>query len=99
VDSTDTLRLDTVREELLQLTEFAPDVPILIFANKQDLLGPVGDSRLAEILRLAKLGTGNGWHVRECCAKTGDGLMESFEYFSTMVKAMRGKTNDSITYR
>ena len=75
VDSADRERLDEARDELhkvLALNE--PSLPVLIYANKQDMATAVSPAVVANALGLASLP--NPWHVQGCSSLSGDGLYE-----------------------
>jgi len=75
VDSADRRRTDEAADELGQLMEEEDlaGVPVLVFANKQDLLGAMTGAEIMEALELTALK--DRWvHVEACSAKTGEGL-------------------------
>merc|ERR1711988_1143050 len=79
VDSADRRRVEEAAEELTQLLE-EPDlagVPVLVYANKQDLLGAMTAAELMEGDGLDVAQFKDRWiHVGACSAKTGEGLEE-----------------------
>ena len=81
VDSTDQEKLSTAKEELLLLLEEEElrAVPLLVFANKQDLPGALNQGEL-----IAEMGLTNTknrqWAVYACSAKRGDGLEEGMNW-------------------
>ena len=88
VDSNDTDRLAESRDELLNVLnhdEIAPGVPILVYANKQDLPGAIKPNQLAEKLGVDKLRS-HKWYIQGTNAITGDGLCEGIQQFSKEVK-------------
>ena len=56
IDSADTARLDVVKREIEMLLgeEELKGAAILVFANKQDMPGAIGEAEIAEKLELAK---------------------------------------------
>lgn len=62
-------------------------VPLLIFANKQDLLNAMGPDDVAEALNLHSI-RDRIWHIQPCSAKTGEGLQQGMEW---MVKNINQK--------
>jgi len=74
-DSSDKRRADEAAEELQSLLEEEQlgGLPLLVFANKQDLLGAM---TAAEVMKELETSTyKDRWiHVQACSAKTGDGL-------------------------
>lgn len=81
IDSSDRRRLEESGKELAEL--LAEDklggVPLLVFANKQDLLQAVPADEIAESLKLANI-TDRTWTIQACSAKNGDGLQEGMEW-------------------
>jgi ADP-ribosylation factor protein 1 len=61
------------------------DVPVLIFANKQDLPRALEPRAVAEKMDVTKL-RGHEWHVQGCNALTGDGLFEGLDWLSATLK-------------
>lgn len=90
VDSADTSRLAEAREELHSIltSEEMRGVPVIIYANKQDLPTAVEPSVLIEKLKLNTL-NGHNWYVQSTCATSGDGLCEGMQKFSRMVKEFK----------
>lgn len=91
VDSSDTVRVEEAKEELDGILE-NPEmsrVPILVFANKQDLPHALSCSELISRLDLHKIGATHKWHVQATCATNGDGLYEGMEAFAALVKEFK----------
>lgn len=55
------------------------NVPLLVFANKQDLDGALTPSEIAEGLNLFSL-RGRGWQIEGCSAKEGIGLTQGMDW-------------------
>jgi len=55
------------------------DSVLLVFANKQDLPNAMSVAECTEILGLHKL-QNRRWFIQACCATTGDGLYEGFDW-------------------
>mmetsp|Transcript_49483 Transcript_49483/g.96795 ORF Transcript_49483/g.96795 Transcript_49483/m.96795 type:complete len:185 (-) Transcript_49483:239-793(-) len=89
VDSNDSDRVDTAREELQRMLgeDELRDAALLIFANKQDLPNAMGASELSEKLGLNNM-RGRHWYIQASCATTGDGLFEGLDWLS---KTLKGK--------
>ena len=85
VDSSDRRRLKTAKELVWKAIEDEDlkDVPILIFANKQDL-GVMNTQEIVSGLGLEEL-KGRPWYVQGCSAISGDGLFEGFEWVSKQI--------------
>jgi len=82
VDSVDKRRIDEASEELAGLMEEADlaGVPVLVFANKQDLLNAMTAADIMGSEGLDLTGVKDRWiHVQACSAKTGEGLSEGME--------------------
>ena len=81
IDSSDRRRLEESGTELREL--LAEDklggVPLLIYANKQDLLQAVPADEIAETMNLAMI-TDRTWTIQACSAKEGNGLQEGMEW-------------------
>eukprot|EP00929_Paragymnodinium_shiwhaense_P115251 TRINITY_DN839_c0_g4_i1.p1 TRINITY_DN839_c0_g4~~TRINITY_DN839_c0_g4_i1.p1 ORF type:complete len:180 (-),score=72.33 TRINITY_DN839_c0_g4_i1:83-622(-) len=81
IDSSDRRRLEESGAELAEL--LAEDklggVPLLVFANKQDLLQACPADEISETLKLGAI-SDRTWNIQACSAKTGDGLQEGMEW-------------------
>jgi len=65
-------------EELLR------DAKLLVFANKQDLPSAQSEEEVAAALDLHTLCEGKRrWKVQQCCAHSGAGLSEGFDWLCT----------------
>ena len=60
-------------------------VPLLVYANKQDLPNARSTSEITQRLGLEQL-RGREWLVQGCSATSGDGLLEGLEWLSQAVK-------------
>ena len=85
VDSSDKKRLALAKHELLRLLEDEElhGVPLLVFANKQDL-GVMSPAQVQDGLGLPEL-KARQWRCQGCSALTGNGLYEGFEWLSKVV--------------
>ncbi len=90
VDSNDRDRIDEAREELFGLLtdDALHGVPVLVFANKQDLPRALPPATVADKLDMHKM-KGHAWHVQGCNATTGDGLFEGMDWLASTLKASR----------
>eukprot|EP00932_Pfiesteria_piscicida_P020333 SRR837773.7138.p1 GENE.SRR837773.7138~~SRR837773.7138.p1 ORF type:complete len:170 (-),score=99.40 SRR837773.7138:98-607(-) len=81
VDSSDGKRLAESSEELKQLLgeESLAKVPVLIFANKQDLVSAVPADEIIAELKLGDI-AGHTWNIQACSAMDGTGLQEGMEW-------------------
>ncbi len=85
VDSSDAERFELAKETLqgLLASDELQDVPVLIYANKQDT-AVATISEIADKLGLAKQ-RGREWYVQGTCAITGDGLYEGLDWITKKV--------------
>lgn len=86
IDSADTRRLEETTTELQQLLdeEKLSNVPLLVFANKQDLDSAMSSAEVATELSLTN-DSGRVFQVQGCSAKTGAGLQEGMEWLVEQV--------------
>ena len=97
VDSTDERRFDEAADELSELLdeELLVSAPVLVFANKQDLLNAATAARLMEELELT--GDAGRWiHVEACSAKTGDGLEAGMAKLMIECQRMKGASRPPL---
>ena len=83
VDSSDDGRLKECHEELANLIgeEALKKVPLLVFANKQDLPNACETAQMVNELGLNQL-HGRKWYIMSCCATSGEGLFEGLDWLS-----------------
>lgn len=89
IDSSDRERLDEAKQELYKITmdRGMSDVPILIFANKQDMPNALKPSEVQERLELTRGPLQNrNWTVQPATATTGDGIYEGLSWLMTFVR-------------
>jgi len=81
VDSADKRRLEEAAHELAALLEEdkLQGIPVLVFANKQDLMSAVPAEEIIEIMQLMSIKE-RPWQVQLCSAKEGNGLQEGMEW-------------------
>ena len=87
VDSADTLRISESKNELHWILEDHEmrGVPVVIFANKQDLPGALPPSEVANKLGMNQV-RGRDWYVQGTCAVSGDGIYEGMHELARLVK-------------
>lgn len=75
IDCSDRKRLIETGNELTELLtdEKLNDVPLLVFANKQDLSNVLKASEIAETIGLVKL-KNRTWQIQSCSAIEGTGI-------------------------
>ncbi|XP_042251221.1 ADP-ribosylation factor-like protein 3 [Thunnus albacares] len=81
IDSSDRKRLEETSLELSELLdeEKLAAVPLLIFANKQDLMTATPASELAESLNLHTI-RDRMWQVQACSALTAEGVQDGMNW-------------------
>ena len=86
IDSADKRRTEETAAELNALLdeEKLAGVPVLLYANKQDLLNAVDASELSDSLNLHLI-RDRTWQIQACSAKSGEGLQNGMEW---LVKQM-----------
>ena len=74
--------------ELQQLLdeEKLAHVPVLVMANKQDLLNALSPAELTAELGLNDL-RDRTWNILACSAKTGEGLQEGMEWLVEQINS------------
>ena len=82
VDSNDRERVCWAKQEFAEVMqeEYLKDIPVLVFANKQDLPNHLTTDELVEQLELESILESKHWHIQPCCAISGDGLKEGFDW-------------------
>ena len=63
------------------------NVPLLVFANKQDLNTAMSPEEIVSSLKLQSI-SGREWSIQACCAKTNEGIQEGMEW---LVKHLKKK--------
>jgi len=85
VDSSDTIRMCVVKDELDSLLAHKDmvkrSVPILFFANKMDMPKAVSPAQISELLELNKL-VDRPWNIVASNALNGNGLEEGVKWIS-----------------
>ena len=81
VDSSDEERLNECVEELQALLgeEGLQKVPLLVYANKQDLQFALDAEEVLEHLKLMEI-QNRTWNIQACSAMTKEGLSEGMEW-------------------
>jgi ADP-ribosylation factor-like protein 3 len=82
IDSADRARLEEVNAELTRLLteeDKLAGVPLLVFANKQDLLSALSAADISMGLNLHMV-KDRAWQIQACSAKKGEGLSEGMEW-------------------
>ena len=86
------MRLKECAEELISLLseEHLKDVPMLVYANKQDLQFALDADAVMESLELAKIKE-RTWNIQACSAFTKEGLSDGMEWLIKTISAKQGK--------
>ncbi|KAK6009012.1 ADP-ribosylation factor family protein [Ostertagia ostertagi] len=71
IDSSDRRRFDETSVELMELLDEENRVPVLIFANKQDLVSSAPASEISKRLKLTEI-RDRVWQIQGCSALTND---------------------------
>ncbi|KAB0794725.1 hypothetical protein PPYR_11564 [Photinus pyralis] len=87
VDSSDKKRLEETGLELYELLadEKLENVPLLVYANKQDLPDSLTASDLAQALGLPTI-KDRAWQIQACTASQGIGVREGMEWACKSIK-------------
>ncbi|KAI8911116.1 ADP-ribosylation factor family-domain-containing protein [Gorgonomyces haynaldii] len=87
IDSADTRRLAETAQELEQLLRETKlnNVPLLVFANKQDLATALPGDEIATGLSLNAI-RDRAWHIQPCSVKVGQGVKEGMEWAMNIAK-------------
>lgn len=87
IDCADRRRIDETGVELQALLEEEKlaGVPVLIFANKKDLMNAMSPDELTEVLHLHDI-RDRTWHIQHCSAKTSEGLQDGMEWLVKNIK-------------
>ena len=88
IDSVDTFRMQIAKNELQELLQnkglIERDVPVLFYANKQDMLGAQSAAEISNILDLHDI-TDRSWKIQACSAKSGDGVEDGMNWISQQI--------------
>ncbi len=89
VDSADEERISEAAEELNSLMSEAKlaGVPLLVFANKQDLLNAQGESAIFENMNLTSHCDDRAVQIQSCSAKSAEGLSEGLEWLVEQINS------------
>jgi len=89
-------REELAAEELHRLSSEVAgyDVPILIFANKQDCENAMRLEEITKVLHPKDL-KHKRWHIQPCSAKTGDRLYEGLEWLGLQTQKNQNKSSEN----
>jgi len=90
IDSSDTERLHTAKQELLSMLEEEElkDASLLVLANKQDLPGAFTPTQVSEALGLSSLKS-RQWQIFKCSATKGEGLNEGLDWLVGCIESKK----------
>mmetsp|Transcript_22517 Transcript_22517/g.39805 ORF Transcript_22517/g.39805 Transcript_22517/m.39805 type:complete len:206 (-) Transcript_22517:252-869(-) len=93
IDSADQKRVSEAGDQLHELLENEKlyGVPILVLANKQDLLNALKPKDIIKSLNLMKIPKSHVWMIAPCSAKTGKGLQEAIAW---MIKVLNKRQQE-----
>ncbi|KAK4821180.1 hypothetical protein QYF61_014667 [Mycteria americana] len=91
IDSADRKRFEETGQELAELLdeEKLSGVPVLIFANKQDLLTAAPASEIAEGLNLHTI-RDRVWQIQSCSALSGEGVQRRYKFSYVVANLVKG---------
>lgn len=97
IDSADKKRMEETGVELNQLLceEKLEGVPLLVFANKQDLLNALSADEISDGLNLASI-RDRTWSIQPCSAKSADGLQEGMEWVVSNVEESSSEEGNEL---
>lgn len=88
VDSADAKRFVEARDELINLISEPKliNVPLLVFANKNDFFQAAHEDQIAEQMALADI-TNRNWTIMACSTISTEGLQEGMEWVIKAIQA------------
>jgi len=83
--------MEETQVELQQLLdeERLGHVPLLVMANKQDLLNALSPGEITQELGLNEIRE-RTWQILPCSAKTGEGLQDGMEWIVEQINSNKG---------
>eukprot|EP01135_Chromosphaera_perkinsii_P008932 Nk52_evm42s1524 gene=Nk52_evmTU42s1524 len=86
IDSADKKRMEETGFELQTLLEEEKlkGIPLIVFANKQDLVNALPASEVSECLNLASI-RDRKWQIQPCSAISGEGVQDGMEWVVAQV--------------
>lgn len=96
IDSADRRRMEETAIELQQLLdeEKLSHVPLLVMANKQDLLNALSPAEITTELQLNDIRQ-RTWQILPCSARTGEGLQEGMEWIVEQINNSKEGTGSA----
>ncbi|XP_056321969.1 ADP-ribosylation factor-like protein 14 [Danio aesculapii] len=101
VDSSDIKRLDEAKGVLEQSlkSEHLRGLPVVVLANKQDIVGAATVTEITEQFNLRKSCSDRDWFIQPCSALTGAGLVDGFRRMAHLVKMTPDDNNIKETVK
>ena len=92
MDSADDMRLNECADELISLLseEALKNVPMLVFANKQDLQFALEADQVMDTLKLSEIAD-RTWNIQACSAFTKEGLSDGMEWLIKTISEKQKK--------
>ncbi|XP_067310337.1 ADP-ribosylation factor-like protein 14 [Pseudorasbora parva] len=96
VDSSDVKRLDEAKGILEQTlkSEHLRRLPVVVLANKQDIVGAATVTEITEQFNLRKSCSERDWFIQPCSALSGAGLVDGFRRMAHLVKKTPSEDNN-----
>lgn len=90
IDSADRKRFEETGVELGELLdeEKLTGVPVMMFANKQDLFNAAPASEIAECLNLHTI-RDRAWQIQACSAMSGEGVRDGMDWVCKNIKSKK----------
>ncbi|GMT14972.1 hypothetical protein PFISCL1PPCAC_6269, partial [Pristionchus fissidentatus] len=87
IDASDTKRFDETHVELNELLEEEKlsKVPLLVLANKQDLINAASADHISLSLGLSNV-RDRPWQIQPCVAMSGEGVQDGIQWLSNTIK-------------
>ena len=100
IDAADRKRVEEVGIELQNVLqeEALAGVPLLVYANKQDMFSAVEAKQLSEGLNL-HLTRGRLWQIQACSARTGEGLQPAVEWLLQTIAEKHLTVKDIVLHK
>ncbi|WAR30656.1 ARL3-like protein [Mya arenaria] len=92
IDSSDRKRFEETGQELNELLEEGKlsGVPLLVYANKQDLVNAASEKEVAEGLDLNGI-RDRSWQIQSCSALTNEGVKDGMDWAMKVMSSSKGK--------
>ncbi|OMJ67469.1 hypothetical protein SteCoe_35360 [Stentor coeruleus] len=87
IDSTDVDRMDTAKQEMITMLQESDlkGVPLLVFANKQDMPGALSEVQVSQMLGLSLI-KNRQWRIVKASAKLGEGISEGLDWLIALLR-------------